>query len=83
MMEELNFRVRKKGPDSNTNKTGQIFYVKSKNTSEYLPVVKFPPFFNWWIKIGYYGLCIPFKPVLDTPGRYQLQSNKFQKVISF
>jgi len=40
-----------------------------------------PHFFHWWLKIGYFGLCIPFKPTLDRNSRtHKLQSNKLQKV---
>jgi len=48
--------------------------------AENQPIAKNPPFFRWWITIGYYGLCIPHKPVLNTDGSCKLQSSKLQKV---
>ncbi|CAL8098517.1 unnamed protein product [Orchesella dallaii] len=38
--------------------------------------------FHWWILLGYYSLCIPFKPVVTQNGLIQLKTNKIQKIIS-
>jgi len=42
---------------------------------------KIPEYFHLWLNIGYFGLCIPFKPTLERNSRtHKLQSNKLQKV---
>jgi len=37
-------------------------------------------FLHWWFLIGYYGLCVPFKPVCGPTGAFQLETKKFQRV---
>jgi len=63
------------------NKIESPFQADLERAPEKQKILKAPPLFRWWIKIGYFGLCIPFKSVLDTSGSYKLQYNKFQKVI--
>jgi len=64
------------GPDKNN--VEPIFYLRSNQEQQ--GILKIPPFFRWWITIGYYGLFIPYKPILDANGRYKLRSNQLQKV---
>jgi len=68
--------------DPDKNNVEPIFHIQThkNHAPEQKGIVKIPPFFRWWISIGYYGLFIPYKPKLDAYGCYKLQSNKLQKV---
>jgi len=73
---------------SREEKLQPMFFVKSGLENEILTThknkvdsAKLPQFFHWWLKISYYGLCIPFKSTFElNSGSYELQSDKLQKV---
>jgi len=74
---------------SRTGKVESIFHIKSKFdhdlfTTDENKVISptIPTFFLWWLKIGYFGLCIPFKPTLEpNSGSHKLQSKMLHKVV--
>jgi len=64
-----------------------IFYEKPQFSQELQNIdvsnqknLKNSWFLRWWLTIGYYGLCIPFKPVLEKVGNLNLQVNTMQNI---
>jgi len=83
MMHQLHHETNRKGFGSDKSKMEHMFQIKCSFAPKQQAVAKNPPFLRWWIRFGYFGLCIPFRPVFDaTNRRYKLKSNKLQKVIN-
>jgi len=81
------FPVDAKKFDNDKGNFQPIFYTRtSKSIADQLAIEencgsKTPLFFHYWILIGYYSLCIPFKSSLELNFRsYILKTSKSQKV---